>query len=77
MSEPQPYPAWVEGVVVQNAEEEAAVREGRAVLEETVSAHGNTLRIKSITPKPEPVVTFERPAKKPDPSPKKRAKGTR
>lgn len=51
MGEPEPYPAWVEGVVVANAEEEAAVREGRAILETVKSAGGDQARIVGIHPK--------------------------
>ncbi|HET8648093.1 MAG TPA: hypothetical protein VFO85_21535 [Vicinamibacteria bacterium] len=59
---PQPYPRWVGDVVADNAEEETAVLEGRAVIETVKSAQGEARRIVGIRPK-------ERPALAPAPEP--------
>ena len=51
----QEYPKWVGGVVCQNADEEFAVKEGRAVLNEVHSAYGVSVSIASITPRVEEI----------------------
>lgn len=48
------YPKWVGGVVVKNAEEEEAVMEGRAILEEVKRAEGSEFRIVGYSEKPKP-----------------------
>lgn len=58
------YPKWVRGVVVDNAEQESAVLEGRATFEVIKSAQGDIKTLAGITPRPAhpPEPTLDEPA---------------
>jgi hypothetical protein len=43
--DPNEYPKWVKGVVVDNAQQEAKVRDGSAVFSEVVSAEGTVRKV--------------------------------